>query len=78
MEQVRKFIDQGYRCRVVVPLQGREVTHPEIGRAMIDRVVRELAGLADAHRSVEADGQMVLLLSPVPVLIVPSSWLRPV
>lgn len=42
----RKFLEAGHKVRVNVRFKGREITHPELGRAVIDGFYNRLADLA--------------------------------
>jgi len=44
LRKIRGFLDGGDKVKIQVVFRGREMAHPEIGRALLDRI---LAGLSD-------------------------------
>lgn len=43
---IRRFIEKKHRVKVSVFFRGREITHPEIGRKMLDRVCEKIEDIA--------------------------------
>lgn len=43
---IKKLLNEGDKVKVRVLFRGREITHPERGRALLERVVKELEGIA--------------------------------
>ena len=61
MRQARKFIEGGNHLRIRILFRGRQIVHPELGRAVLDRVIKELEDIAimeshplNEHRSIIA------------------------
>ncbi len=46
MDHIRKFLEKGHRVKISVFFKGREITRPELGRQMLDRVLEQLADAA--------------------------------
>lgn len=42
IEQIRRFLADRNKARVLVVFRGREVVHPAVGRAHLDRIIREV------------------------------------
>lgn len=60
-----EFLEHGDRVKVTMFFKAREVTHPEIGRRLMDKVVEELADHATIVKPVSLEGKlMTLILSP--------------
>ncbi|MFZ9352228.1 MAG: translation initiation factor IF-3 [Candidatus Limnocylindrus sp.] len=59
IRQAHKFLSGGDRVKFSVKFRGREMTHPEIGRAILDRVVRELADVAQLERPSLLEGRFL-------------------
>ena len=52
-----RFLKQGDKVKATVFFRGREIVHQSIGRALLDRLVEELAELDLARRLQEADSK---------------------
>lgn len=64
---VRRFLEDGNKVKLLIQFRGREVTHPETGRAVIDRVVREVADIAAVNTMAQMEGnRMSMILAPKP------------
>src|SRR5690606_29613412 len=46
LRHIRRFLEDGDKVKLVVQFRGREVTHPETGRAILDRVCQGAADLS--------------------------------
>jgi len=64
IKQGRGFIEDGDKLRLVVKFKGRQITHPEFGRKVINNVVEALASIAKVDREPHFEGrQMIAVLS---------------
>ena len=63
---VRKLLDEGDKVKVTIMFRGREITHPEIGLRLLQRMTESVKGAAaiDRQPSME-DRRMTLILSPL-------------
>ncbi len=67
LRHVRRFLGDGDKVKLVVQFRGREVTHPETGRAILDRVCKEVADLATVVQVAQMEGnRMNMVLAPKP------------
>lgn len=63
---ITKFLRAGDKVRVSVRFRGREVTHPELGRQLFERLTSSLSTEAQIERGAALDGrQMSVILSPL-------------
>jgi translation initiation factor IF-3 len=60
-----RFLTEGDKAKVTLRFRGREMAHTEIGRKLLDRLVRDLAehGVVEQHPSMEGR-QMVMVITP--------------
>ena len=59
------FLEEGHKIKAVVMFFGREITHPERGRALLDRMVADLDGIAIVESPARLDGRnMTMTLLP--------------
>jgi translation initiation factor IF-3 len=62
---VRRFLTGKDRVKITIMFRGREVTHPERGMALLDRLAEELADIAVVEQSPVQDGRnMTMMLAP--------------
>ena len=63
---VRKLLDGGDKVKVTVMFRGREITHPDIGWRLLQRMTESLKEAASLERQPSMDGKrMIMILSPV-------------
>jgi translation initiation factor IF-3 len=61
----RRFLEEGNKVKVTLMFRGRQITHPELGRAVVDRVAQELADLAKIEADARLEGKaMTMILTP--------------
>jgi translation initiation factor IF-3 len=62
---VRRFLAEGNKVRLIVQFRGREIVHPQTGRAMLDRICQDVADIGQAELRPAMDGRrMVMVLAP--------------
>ncbi len=62
----RKLLDGGDKVRVVVLFRGREISHPELGLRLLQRMAESLKGVASVEGQPFMDGRrMNVVLAPV-------------
>jgi len=62
---VKKLLDEGDKVKVAVRFRGREITHPEIGWRLIQRMTESLQGVAAIVRQpVVEERSMSVILAP--------------
>jgi translation initiation factor IF-3 len=62
---VRRFLTGKDRVKVTIMFRGREVTHPERGMALLDRLADELSDIAVVEQAPVQDGRnMTMMLAP--------------
>ncbi len=65
-KRVERFLGEGDKVKVTMRFRGREVTHPELGREILDRLVDSVEGLGTVETMPRLDGrQMTMVLAPV-------------
>ena len=50
LRKIREFLSEGDKVKIQVIFRGREMAHPEIGRALLDRILESLASEAIADQ----------------------------
>jgi len=59
------LLDRGDKVKVTILFRGREITHPEIGLKLLQKMVESLNEIASLERQPSLDGKrMSIILSP--------------
>ena len=62
---IRKLLGEGDKVKVSVIFRGREITHPDLGKELLDRLAKDLEGEVTVERTAVMDGRrMIMILSP--------------
>jgi translation initiation factor IF-3 len=62
---VERFLRHKDKVKITIMFRGREVTHPERGRMILDRLAEELVDLASVEQRPNLDGRnMTMMLGP--------------
>jgi len=60
-----RFLQEQNKVKATVMFRGREVTHPEIGEQILERLKTELAEVASIERAAKLEGYaMTMILTP--------------
>jgi translation initiation factor IF-3 len=61
----RRFLGEGNKVKVTLMFRGRQIAHPELGKAVVDRVAQELADVAKVEVDARLEGKsMTMILTP--------------
>ncbi|MDR1125664.1 MAG: translation initiation factor IF-3 [Deltaproteobacteria bacterium] len=67
LNHIRRFIDEGDRCKVTIFFRGREIVHKDRGQLMLDRVLEDTRDVAKVEQEARAEGRTLhMLLVPLP------------
>ena len=62
---VRRFLNDGAKVKATIMFRGREMTHTELGRGLLDRLAEDMSDLATVEAWPKVDGRnMVMVLAP--------------
>lgn len=62
---IRRFVADGQRVKLSISFRGRQITHPELGRALLDRIVEQVRDIAQPDGQTRMEGRnMSVLLTP--------------
>ncbi|MGA8942590.1 MAG: translation initiation factor IF-3 [Thermoactinomyces sp.] len=65
LSNVKKFLKKGNKVKLTIRFRGREITHQELGRRILDRMSREVEEYAEIERAPKLEGrQMIMILAP--------------
>jgi translation initiation factor IF-3 len=67
VKAVREFLEEGNKARITVMFRGREITHREIGQAILTRIGVELKEIAVIEQAPRLEGRLLfMILAPNP------------
>ncbi|ESS14752.1 Translation initiation factor IF-3 [Betaproteobacteria bacterium MOLA814] len=65
VRNIRRFLDDGDKCKITLRYRGREITHQELGLALLQRLRDELADEIIVEQFPKLEGrQMVMMIAP--------------
>lgn len=65
MRHIKKFLSHGDKTKVSLIFRGREITHPELGKEILDRIIGEIKDIGVVEQPPKLEGKnMIMLLSP--------------
>ena len=65
IRHMRRFLENGDKVKVTMVFRGREITHTEIGREVLDRIIGEIEEFGTVETSPKLEGRhMVMILAP--------------
>jgi translation initiation factor IF-3 len=65
IRHIKKFLTQGDKAKITLIFRGREITHPERGQEVMDRIVEEIEDVGVVENPAKLEGRnMVMLLAP--------------
>jgi len=67
VRNVKRFLEEGNKARVTIMFRGREITHKELGQAILDDVISDVKDIAVVEQPSRMEGrQMYMILAPNP------------
>lgn len=65
MRNIKRFLEEGDKCKITLRFRGREITHQELGLALLQRIRDELADLIMVEQFPKLEGrQMIMMIAP--------------
>ena len=65
LRNIKRFLEEGDKCKITLRFRGREITHQELGLALLARIRDELADLILVEQFPKLEGrQMVMMIAP--------------
>ncbi len=64
-KKVERFLQEGHKVKITIMFRGREVTHPELGRKILDDIAERVDDFAKVEAYPRLDGRnMTMVLGP--------------
>ena len=65
LKNAQRFIEEGNKVKVTVMFRGRELSHPELGTVILNKMSEALGDTVSMERSAKLEGKnMTMILSP--------------
>ena len=65
MRNIKRFLAEGDKCKITLRYRCREITHQEIGMALLNRIRAELADTIIVEQFPKLEGrQMIMMIAP--------------
>lgn len=65
VRNIKRFLADGDKCKITLRFRGREITHQEIGLALLQRMRDELGDLIVVEQFPKLEGrQMIMMIAP--------------
>jgi len=63
--QVARFLGEGHKVKITIMFRGREMSHPELGKRILDQVAETVAAVGKVEAAPKLDGRnMIMVLAP--------------
>jgi translation initiation factor IF-3 len=63
--QVARFLGEGHKVKITIMFRGREMSHPELGKKILDHVAETVGEVAKVEMAPKLDGRnMIMVLAP--------------
>ncbi len=67
MRNVFKFLQNGDKVKITLRFRGREMTHQDLGRNLLERVAKDVEGTGKIENMPKMEGrQMIMIIGPLP------------
>lgn len=62
-----RFLEDGDKVKVTIMFRGRELSHPELGEVLLNRMAQQLKEIAVVERVPKLEGKnMIMIVAPKP------------
>lgn len=65
IRHIKRFLTQGDKAKISLIFRGREITHPELGKEVLDRIAEEIEDIGVVEQAPKLEGRnMTMLIAP--------------
>lgn len=61
-KKICEFLSEGNKVKVTVMFRGREIIHPEVGTAILDKVVEKAASVGEVESKPRQEGRFIYMV----------------
>ncbi len=60
-----RFLEDGDKVKITIMFRGRELSHPELGQVLLDKMAEQLKTMAAVERAAKLEGKnMIMIVAP--------------
>lgn len=65
LRHLKRFLERGDKAKITLMFRGREMAHVDVGRQLMDRLMKDLSEIAEVEKSPVLEGRfMAMFLTP--------------
>lgn len=65
VERIKTFLGEGHKAKITMMFRGREITHQEIARAIMARIIEDVKGIGAVEQMPKLEGRnMIMVVAP--------------
>ena len=65
IQHLKKFLQRGDKSKVTLTFRGREMAHIDLGQRVLERIVKDLAGIGQVEKNPVLEGRFLsMIMSP--------------
>ncbi len=65
LKNAQRFVEEGNKVKVTIMFRGRELSHPELGNELLDKLAKAMEESVNIERAAKLEGKnMTMILSP--------------
>ena len=65
MRHIKRFLTHGDKAKISLIFRGREITHPELGKGILNRIAEEIKDIGVVEKPPKLEGRnMTMMLAP--------------
>jgi translation initiation factor IF-3 len=65
LRHIQRFLQEGNKAKVTIAFRGREITHSDIGRAVLERITKDCEQIGMVEQTARMEGRhMLMILAP--------------
>ncbi len=65
IRHIKRFLTNGDKAKISLIFRGREITHPELGKEVLDRIAEEIEDIGVVEQAPKLEGRnMTMLIAP--------------
>ena len=62
LNHLRRFLERGDKTKITVWFRGRQMAHTEKGRALLERLSRDLSGISEIEENLSMEGRRMVMV----------------
>lgn len=67
LKNALRFVQEGNKVKVTIMFRGRELSHPELGKELLEKLADQLKDMVSVERTAKLEGKnMTMILAPKP------------